>query len=235
MIDGLTAYRISNGGGAVRIIEASRHDEGLVVKVLGRGATNDYLALRNNLFALLNDEFQEPLTRMVEGITAIRNKAAAEPEMFELVNEWMIHSRNLTKLTPVFMDLARLYGHEPFDSEERVLFAEVLPKIIQECRTPDLRDRGVKIQLQVDKNKPLGAMYGPAYWVEMALRCMLSDVVKHAAEQTTVRIMARQMPYMLNLVFRVVGQLGKTAIDPKTINDRSLVPVDGEVTLDRAS
>ena len=234
MIDGLIAYRITNGGGAVRIIEASRHDEGLVVKVLGRGATNDYLALRDNLFAMLNEEFHDPLTRLVEGITEVRTKAASDPEMFDLVNNWLRDSRNLTKLTPVLMDLAKLYGHEAFDNEERVLFSDVLPKIVQECRTPDLKQREVKILLQVDKNKPLGAMYGPAYWVEMALRCMLSDVVKHAAEKTTVRIMARQMPYMLNLVFRVQGQLGKNAIDPKTINDRSLIPVDGEVTLDRA-
>ncbi len=231
-IDGPVGFRVTSATEGARVLEGLSVGNQAFLKVTGAGVSRDYLILRDNLLSMLDRELSAPLKTMSDTAQALKTSAIDDPELIKLVNAWMAPATKLTALMPATLGLAKLYGHESLDAEERILFADLLPALVESVRTPELEKRGVKVELSVSE-KALGAMYGPSYWVEMALRGLLRDVVEHAAENTDVRIVARQMPYMLNLVFRVVGGIGQRGVDLSVLDERPLIPSDGKVTLDR--
>ena len=231
-LDGPACLKIISDSQGVRILELMTVNGEHFFKLTGAGVSRDYLVLRDNLLSMLNREFQVPLKTLSASAQALKTSAIQSPEVLALVDQWLAPATQSIALMPAILDLARLYGHESLDAEERIVFSELLPALIEGVSTADVASRGVRVDLSTGE-KPLGAMYGPSYWVEAALRGLLGDVVAHAAENTDVRIVARQMPYMLNLVFRVVGGIGQRGIDLSVLDERPLIAVDGSVSVDR--
>lgn len=200
------------------------------LRILEPQADTTYLIARDSLLSLIRNEFQAPLTTLSENLAAL--KAPTDlADWDKKVAAAMGSSTRLARLLPSFVDLAKLHGHASLEADERIELGELIPRHMREFEASAL-SRGIKLEFSPGE-KPLGALYGSEYWLSQAIRCLLNDVLDNAEENTDVRLVARQMPYMLNLMIRVVGGIGQRGMTKELQDERPLIPSDGKVDAKR--
>ena len=177
------------------------------------GLSEDYLHLRDNFLSVLRTE--------LEGVTQTLVKASKASGQ-----------GNYAKVLDNLFDLARIHGNQPLGAEERIVFADLVPQLLVEVPTAEHADRNLKFDLAAG-DKPLGVLYGPPYWVKTALSILLKDVADTAADNTEIKVIARQLPYNLSLVFKAQGRGATGAVSSDGLSDRPLFLEGGDVSFER--
>lgn len=196
------------------------------LRILAEEAAGPYLAMRDNLLDMVRNEFQSPLTDLLEGFKGLK-KPSEGASWEQAVTQLLRPALTIHRLLPSVMDLARLHGHAQLESDQRIELGSFLPQLVAEYEASALQ-KGIRIEFSAGE-KPLGALYGSSYWLSKALRALMRDVLDNAEENTDVRLVARQMPYMMNLMIRVVGGIGQRGLTKELQDERPLVPNDGKV------
>ncbi len=201
-------------------------DQALKLRVLDDQACQPYLAMRDNLLDMVRHEFQSPLQSLLEGFKGLK-KPAEGGSWEKSVAQLLRPALHIHRLLPSIIDLAELHGHAQLQGDDRIELGQFIPELIAEYEASALQ-RGIRIEFSPGE-KPLGALYGSTSWLSKALRALMRDVVDNAEENTDIRLVARQMPYMMNLMIRVVGGLGQRGMSKEIQDERPLVPADGKV------
>lgn len=200
------------------------------LRILEPQAESTYLVARDNLLNMIQNEFQVPLESLSKNLAALKTPTDLA-DWGKKVSAAMESSSRMFRLLPSFIDLAKVHGHASLDADERIELSELIPRHMREFEAAAL-SRGIKLEFSPGE-KPLGALYGSEYWLSQAIRCLLNDVLDNAEENTDVRLVARQMPYMLNLMIRVVGGIGQRGMTKELQDERPLIPSGGKVDAKR--
>ena len=196
------------------------------LRILEPQAEGAYLAMRDNLLDMIRREFQAPLEALLQGFREVKSPTGA-PDWNRAAGQLLAPASQIFRLLPSVMQLAELHGHERLNSDERIELASFLPELMTEFESGAGR-KGIRIDFSAG-DKSLGALYGSGYWLRNALRALMRDVLDNAEDNTDVRLVARQMPYMLNLMIRVVGGIGQRGLSKELQGERPLVPQDGKI------
>lgn len=183
------------------------------LSVQDAGLPEQYLNLRDNLLSVLRTELAGVTQTLVKA-----SKASGQGDY--------------AKVLEYLFDLARIHGNQPLGEEDRIVFADLVPQLLVDVPTPEHKERNLKFDLAAG-DKPLGVLYGPPYWVKTALRILLTDVANTAADNTEIKIIARQLPYNLSLVFKAQGRGATGAVSSDELSDRPLFLDDGQVSFER--
>lgn len=200
--------------------------EVLYLRIVESHSQVEYLSMRDNLLDMIRHEFGQPLEALLKGFREVK-APTGEADWKRAATELLAPASRLYRLLPSVMHLAELHGHQQLQADDRIELSNFLPELIREFEA-GAGQKGIKIEFSPGE-KPLGALYGSDYWLGNALRALMRDVVDNAEDNTDVRLVARQMPYMLNLMIRVVGGIGQKGLTKELQDERPLLPSDGKV------
>lgn len=182
--------------------------------------------LRENMFELINHELRTPMQGFIGGASLISNMLEESDGVIKDTKDFQslinMTIKSVTKVTSKMerlLELSRLYGEEPMNSNERIQLVEVAYSAIDSLSKLSL-EKNIVIKVE-QKGDLIGALYGSFSWLKRAVEECVRNSIEHSSDGSEIHLQLEQSSNFALIIIRdfgrgIVPKVKQTLFEPFT-------------------